>query len=272
MSKRRKKKGLLAAQKPKRRWSLFARFWKISLLGFLLSLSLGWTYIWLQKHPAQRLSSHERPQLVADKDLSPDDQVRIRDAYRHLSEVTPETLAPLALELHQSMGLRSINVIQTKPFQIHVATEPFVAAMVVELDMWRFVTDDGIVFGQTTEREVQTLPVLKGLDRKAPLVRSPNGTIVPSSGNQRIIDDTLLAISEGKRYNIEYRTLLYDDFRGLAGELQEPAYKVTLGFTPYSNKYLKLEKILTSLKQRGLTSATIELDYKGKAFVKETVL
>jgi hypothetical protein len=35
---------------------------------------------------------------------------------------------------------------------------------------------------------------------------------------------------------------------------------------------MKLEKIILSLKERGLSSATIEVDYKGKAFVKESVL
>ena len=34
----------------------------------------------------------------------------------------------------------------------------------------------------------------------------------------------------------------------------------------------QLEKIILSLKERGLSSATIEVDYKGKAFVKESVL
>lgn len=273
MSKRRKPKGLLAGQRPKRRWPLFARYGKLSLLA-ILTLALAVSGIsWLHRQMFRPAGNGlERPQLLAAQSLDPEDQVRIRESYRSLDQVNAQTLLPMARQLHQSMGLRTINIIQTAPHRLWIATEPFEAQLLVELDRIRYVTEDGIIFGQLAENEISTLPLLKGLDRKAPLVRSPNGTLIPSSGNQRIIEDTILAIQEGKRYNIQYRSMIYDDFRGLTGELQEPAYRITLGFKPFDRKYLKLDKILASLKQRGLTSATIELDYKGKAFVKETVL
>ncbi len=275
MSKLRKKKGLLANQKPKRRSPFFTSIPKsIFLLILGVVLTFG-AYSWLQKTKPIDWAwsrSDERPQLSAASELNADDQGRIRDAYRRLDKAGPKELRQLAQDLHQNLGLRSIDLIQTSPFRLWIATKPFVATLIVELDRLRYVTDDGIIFGRVPENEVQTLPVLRGLDRKATLTTMANGELIPSAGNQRIIEETLLAIREGKRYNIFYRSINYDDFRGLVGDLQEPAYRVTLGFRPFENKYLKLEKILISLKQRGLTSATIELDYKGKAFVKESVL
>lgn len=275
MSKRRKKKGLLDKQKPKRRSPFFTRFPKTLLSLLFIGLLAVSTYFWLRKIGPVSWAwsrSDERPQLLAAPELGTEDQGRIRDAYRKLERVGPRELNQLAQDLHQNLGLRSIDLIQTSPFQIWIATKPFVASLIVELDRLRYVTDDGIIFGRVPENEVQTLPILRGLDRKASLTTMSNGALIPSAGNQRIIEETLLAIREGKRYNISYRSINYDDFRGLVGDLQEPAYRVTLGFRPFDNKYLKLEKILISLKQRGLTSATIELDYKGKAFVKESVL
>ena len=144
--------------------------------------------------------------------------------------------------------------------------------MIVDLDRRRFTTDDGIVFGEVADGSASSLPVLKGLDRRNAMQKTANGTYTVSAGNQKIIDEALLAIHDGSKYNIKYRSLVYDDFRGLSGDLEAMNYRVTLGFKPYSNKYMKLEKIILSLKERGLSSATIEVDYKGKAFVKESVL
>jgi hypothetical protein len=275
MSKKRKKRGLLHSQRPKRRWSLLSRVWKPFLFGFV-AMSFGLALVWSVRYLASEhglfYRSDERPQLAIITGLTPEEQARVLKAYQQLPAVTPKVMKGLAIELHQQMGLRRIDLIQTAPNRVAIATHPFIASLVVELDRLRFVTEDGIVFGQLTPEEAATLPVLRGLDRKAPLIRTANGTFVPSAGQQRPIEEALLAIKEGKDYNITYRTLTYDDFRGLSGELVEPSYRITLGFRPFESKYLKLDKILTSLKQRGLTSATIELDYKGKAFVKESVL
>jgi hypothetical protein len=275
MSKKRKKRGLLDSQKPKRRWSLLSRMWKPFLLGFVImsfALGLVWGIRYLSREHGIFYRNDERPQLSIVAGLDADEQTRVLKTYQQLTAVNPKAMKSMAIELHQQLGLRRIDLVQTAPFRLSIATHPFVASLVVELDRPRFVTDDGVIFGQLSPNEATTLPMLRGLDRSAPLIRTANGTFVPGAGQQRQIEEALLAIKEGRRYNILYRSLTYDDFRGLSGELVEPSYRITLGFRHFENKYLKLDKILTSLKQRGLTAATIELDYKGKAFVKESVL
>ena len=42
-----------------------------------------------------------------------------------------------------------------------------------------------------------------------------------------------------------------------------------MGRSPFENRYKKLEKILASLKGKRVENARIELDFEGKAFVKE---
>ncbi len=275
MSKRRRKKGLLDSQKPKRRHRLLRIFRKALPPLLLLGIGVGvsvWLKPRLQSLGLNFAPKDERPELQVLSSVGVDDQGPIRDAYSQLPRIDSETLPPFAERLHQSMGLRSITLIRTGPQRLSIGTEPFAAAMIVELDRRRFATDDAIVFGEATDGAGSSLPVLKGLDRRNLPERTANGTFLVSSGNQKIIEETLLAIHEGSKYNIKYRSLVYDDFRGLSGDLEASNYRVTLGFKPYSNKYMKLEKIILSLKERGLSSATIELDYKGKAFVKESVL
>jgi|GEM_PF-3177197 len=275
MSKRRRKKGLLESQKPKRRHRLLHIFKKLlpPILVIAGGVAIGqWLKPRLHSFGLPFARSDERPELQVLSSIGVEDDAPIRSAYQQLSAMDGETLPAFAEKLHQSMGLRAITLIRTSPQRIAVGAEAFAAAMIVELDRRRYATDDGIIFGEAVEGMASSLPVLKGLSRKNALDRTANGTFIVSAGNQKIIEESLLAIHEGSKYNIKYRTLVYDDFRGLSGDLEDSNYRVTLGFKPYTHKYMKLEKIIISLKERGLSSATIELDYKGKAFVKESVL
>lgn len=275
MSKRRRKKGLLDSQKLKRRYRLLPLFKKLLPPVLMIAGGVGLS-IWLKPRLASPgfnfLKNDERPELHVLSSIGVEDEAPIREAYTQLSVINGDSLPTFAERLHQKMGLRSITLIRTAPERLSIGTEPFSAALIVELDRRRFATDDGIIFGEFTEGTVSSLPVLKGLDRRQNMVRTANGTYHVTAGNQKIIDEALLAIHEGSKYNIKYRSLVYDDFRGISGDLEATDYRVTLGFKPYSNKYMKLEKIILSLKERGLSSATIEVDYKGKAFVKESVL
>jgi len=270
MAPSRKKKSLLSSQKPKRRWSfafLSSKKFILVSLGLLGSaILLRQSYIYLSH--TSLFTFEERPQLQALRGLTEPEQANILTRYRELQTVEPKHLNRFAKGLYQTMGLRSIQLIQTAPDRLAIATEPFTPRLVAELDQLRFVTDDGIVFGGQSPSEAPTLPVLRGLYKSSPFVKGDNDTFILSAANQRIVDEALLAIKEASRYNIQYRSLTYDEFRGLSAEMLEPNYRITLGFRPFEAKYLRLEKVIENLKDRGLTSATIELDYKGKAFVK----
>lgn len=272
MGKKRKKTNLLANQKPKRRLSLAPRTIRRALLALVIILLAGIglyrSYRWIL---SSSWSLDERPILQATRGLSDSERNSILEKYRQIQTSTPEQLHRFSEQLYKNLGLRSIQMIQTAPDRITLATEPFVPALVVELDKLRYVTDDGIVFGTAPASEGSGLTVLRGLYKVPAGPRRDNGTVIIGEANQRIVNDALLAIKEAKRYNIKYRSLTYDEFLGLSGDLLEPNYRVALGFAPFDAKYEKLKKIIDTLKEQGAQAATIELDYKGKAFIKQTV-
>ncbi|MBC7661777.1 MAG: hypothetical protein H7249_18945 [Chitinophagaceae bacterium] len=270
MGQKRKRKTLLSSQKPKKRWSFSAESSKkfvvygLGTLGTLFLLYKSYDYL----SQTSAFAFEERPQLQALRGLSDQEKEAILTRYRQMGHLAPKDLAEFSKGLYRSMGLRSIQLIQTAPDRITIATETFTPKLIAELDKMRFVTEDGIVFGGPTSTEATGLPVLRGLYRSAPFTKSENDTLVLSAANQRIVDEALLAIKEGSRYHYQYRTITYDEFRGLSAEMLESNYRVTLGFQPYRDKYERLEKILEGLKDSGQTSASIELDYKDKAFVR----
>ena len=275
MTKKNRRKKILDSQKLRNRLGLFAIYrhtLSLSAAAIIATLAILWIKPRLQAMGFDNRIFVERPTLTVISSLSDAERKSMQDEYQRISSVNAATLSQLTERLHQSLGLRSITLIRTGPQSLAIGSVAFSPALVVELDRRRFVTDDGIIFGDASAGEEFSIPSLRGLEHHSELIKSKNGTFSTSNSNQRIIADTLLAIQEGSKYNIKYRKLIYDDFRGISGELEGSNYRVTLGFSPFANKYMKLEKIIISLKERGLSSATIELDYKGKAFVKESVL
>lgn len=271
MGKSRKKKTLLASQKPKKRWHIpFPSSKKIVLyaLGFFAGAIIAYrSYIFLGESKLFTLES--RPSLHAVRGLSESEQTAILEKYQALNGVSSEELESFSRSVFRNLGLRSIQLIQTAPDQLSIATENFTPRIIAQLDKPRFVTDDGIVFGTVGPNEVPTMPRLEGLYKNAPFTKSENETMVLSAANQKIVDLALLAIREGARYNIQYSLLTYNEFRGLSAQMLESDYRITLGDPPYDRKYERLAKVIASLRDRGSLRASIEVDYKGKAFVKE---
>lgn len=271
MGQSRKRKTLLASQKPKKRWHIPFPSSKKIILGTLGLAATGFLvyrgYSYLGN--TALFAFEERPKLHAIGGLSESEQTAILQKYREMSKVDPDELERFSRTLFRGMGLRSIQLIQTAPDRIAIATENFTPRLIADLDKPRFVTADGIVFGTVGSDVTPGLPTLHGLYKNAPFTKSENETLVLSAANQKIVDEALLAIQEAARYNIQYSSLTYNEFRGLSAQMLELDYRITLGDPPFKAKYQNLEKVITSLKDRGTQRASIEVDFKGKAFVKE---
>src|SRR5688572_2061280 len=166
MSKTRRKKGLLDSQKPKRRHRLIPLCQRLLPPVLVIAGAVG-VSAWIKHRLAASglafLRLDERPELQIMSSIGVTDEGPVREAYDQLHHVDGETLPPLAEGLHQKLGLRSITLVRTGPQRLAIGTEPFAAAMIVELDRRRYATDDGIVFGDVAEGAASSLPVLKGL-------------------------------------------------------------------------------------------------------------
>src|SRR6478735_4135021 len=109
MSKRRRKKGLLDSQKPKRRYRLLPLCKKLLPPVLVIAGAVGVSY-WLKARLASSglafLRQDERPVLQILSSIGIDDDGPIREAYSQLPSVDGSTLPDFAERLHQKMGLR----------------------------------------------------------------------------------------------------------------------------------------------------------------------
>jgi hypothetical protein len=71
--------------------------------------------------------------------------------------------------------------------------------------------------------------------------------------------------------NIPVKQLNFQKFRGYALTLQDDT-EIVIGLKPFAYKLKKLNDILTGLARDGIVASRIELDYEGKAFIKERKL
>ena len=116
---------------------------------------------------------------------------------------------------------------------------------------------------------VEGLPILTGLSPIDKIEYKGDRSIYLPINDLEIIQKANLLIEKALGYNIKYKKINYDEFRGFSGQLLKNNYSVVLGFPPFEPKYKKLNRIIYELKTQGKFSANIELDYQGKAFVKK---
>lgn len=78
--------------------------------------------------------------------------------------------------------------------------------------------------------------------------------------------DLIKAIDDAK---LDIKSIHHLRFRGFVVKLSETETDVTLGYGSFEKKLVKLKQILGSLNRRSINAERIELDFEGKAFIKE---
>jgi hypothetical protein len=140
MSKKRRKKGLLDSQKLKRRYRLLPLLKKLLPPTLVIAGGVGLS-LWLKPRLVSFgfdfMKNDERPELQVLSSIGVEDDAPIREAYSQLTPISSDSLPEFAERLHQKMGLRSITLIHTAPERLAIGTEPFAAAMIVDLDHFR---------------------------------------------------------------------------------------------------------------------------------------
>ena len=180
-----------------------------------------------------------------------------------------EDVKKFAIDLQHEIAASRVHLFRIKPTVVSIRYEFFQPVAAVQLGSGKLVNSAGKVFGSFSETKHSHLPYLKGLEIVKKLRYLEDQSLTISEKNSRLIQESLLLINTGMRYNIRYKTILFDPYRGFSALLRDKRIRVEMGRSPFEKKYKKLEKILASLEKKRVTAARIELDFKGKAFVKE---
>jgi hypothetical protein len=139
------------------------------------------------------------------------------------------------------------------------------------------MTLDGTVFGDAADNAGNPSSASPGVIITGVFDQRPNPTVddslrvIITAEERRHLFDALEVWQRSNESGVEIRQINFQKFRGFAVSLADGT-EVVLGLKPFDYKLKKLRGILDGLKRDGVAAARIELDYEGKAFIKERKL
>lgn len=280
MAKRKNKKisksKVLEQQKPKRKWRVSRNLKKT----FLLSLAgLAVYYAYHNRHKVDFIELSQLIQGSGEKDhevklsifpeVAKDDEVTVRQLFSAIDRLSRSELKSRLQQAQELLAAKAISMIQIRPHHFALFIEFHTPKFAIDLGKARFVNNQGEVFGFFKEGQHSWLPILRGLKLTQKPEFFPNQTMKLDLETKTVVDEALFLLDLSLSYNITYRELHFDPYRGFRGQLSNHRISVELGREPFDTRLSRLRKILDDLTQKGVSSAHIELDYQGKAFVQE---
>jgi hypothetical protein len=287
--------GVLSRQKPQKKRR--GRKFSFSALKFLLPLLLVFTFaavvIYFRSPTFTQSSSRAESSATVPKSKNPwkvvvrttDDRPLSDEQMAEVAAIVRDTvvqgkkseLRDASRLIVQKLALGVAAVTRTGKFGLVVSVSQRVPLLGVYADKPRFLTEDGIVYGDyTAESDAGSMvgPIVNGIfdNRAESFVVGSNGTLAIGPDESSLLKETAELYKAIRSSNHKIKSIDFRRFRGFFIVLQNSETEVALGRSPFSGKLARLHEILTRLEKTASTAARIELDYQGKAFIKEKKL
>lgn len=212
-------------------------------------------------------------EIVSHDGASPARQERARTETLRLLLEHGGDLDEVAKRLQNTLPAKSVGLVDAGGERVLVAVTYRVPLIRVEADLMRLLSTDGEIYGEARTEPEKMLPLITGLfEPRETLTWNDEGALSLDTSRRQSVKDALELIDALKKSRIVFDEIRHVPSRGLTLVNQSEKFEVFLGRAPYDKKISRLEKILVKLRVKGTTAARIELDYEGKAFIKEKAL
>ncbi len=215
--------------------------------------------------------------IGADGSALPDD-IRheiYRIAQKLVKTGSPEELHALARQTESLGMLDSVKVIRPVTNTIILSSNLRRPSLLVEVgSQTRYLTADGTVFGDASEpssfggSSMPSVTVSGIFDQRTTMNVDPSMRLLVLPEERLHLADAIDIWQKAAESGIEARAIKYQRFRGFSVVMPDES-EIVLGLSPFDFKLKKLRSILDGLKRDGIVASRIELDYEGKAFIKE---
>lgn len=186
---------------------------------------------------------------------------------------------PLAADIRYRFGLESVQLTRNGIDQMRIVAQPREGILRLQSHSMKLMTKDFFVFGNADYGNEQ-LPVLQGSVFRVSSMERDSGDLSAQPLRDKALraaENAVDIMGQFSEKGLEGNTLIWDEHRGMTISLVPAAdtqpfdnIDVLLGLPPYKEKVTRLgqmledrRKALQPLPQR------IELDFDGKAFIKE---
>lgn len=195
-------------------------------------------------------------------------------ARKFLHSGSSKELANIAQRVQSLGGFESVRALRTGERRIVLAIKPrrpiLLASSEKEL---HYVTDQGLAFGRLGTRDLPPdLPILSGVLQE-PLQSHSDGHLVLPPRTQQVLAEAAALTRMLGRESLTPESLRFDPEIGIDIVLQGPnPVSIRMGFGPFGEKIQRLKKVLSDLETQKLRAESIELDFEGKAIVRDLPL
>ena len=199
-------------------------------------------------------------------------------AAKSLRTGSPQELRSLARNVESSGMLESVRVIRPVTDAVILTAELRKPSLLIDVGTkTRFLTADGTIFGDAADSSTQSnhpkpnVRVTGIFDQRPNPQLDQSQRVITTSDERRHLEDTLEIWGLVRNSGVDIKSISFQKFRGYALILDDDT-EIVIGLQPFAYKLKKLQNILDGLRRDGIVASRIELDYEGKAFIKERKL
>ena len=197
--------------------------------------------------------------------------VRTLSEAQDLDHAHLESLARAILVMHRA---RSVALVRLAPDRISVRMEFHEPRYRVQADKTRLVSREGAIYGAPMTEKDMNLPFLNGIIHKGeePASFHEDGRLVVTVETAELVKEAVKLIEALSEHNVTPSGVTFTPYRGFSVNLSDSELEVSFGRAPFGERPARLVAILDKLKAKGTLASRIELDFDGKAFIKEKPL
>ena len=232
----------------------------------------------------RKLTLFEKDKLqISFAHSSENDQVRqkIRDESvakisdeigRNLTDLSQESFLTTAKKLQAKFHLDFLQISRVGIQQLVIDFQERRPLLKVHADQLRFLSDKAQIYGEASET-ADGLVSIHGLfdDEVNPWIFADDATLKLSQSQTERLQESLelKASIDHQKTLADLVSLRFNRFRGFTGTFGKDGLEVSFGRKPFAKKMESLQKIFDQSSKKGSQLQRIELDYLGKAFIRE---
>lgn len=285
MSKKKKIKyfSILSKQKPKKRKN---KVHNIKILAFCIFTLAMFSLVYVYRNIDKDIFSFKMiklekvkysiPQIVIKPEesghLSDDIVKKISDyAYRIIKDSNQMDFEDIAKKIQNNFKFTRVHIFQSSSEQLVIFPFRRKAVLTTSINnKTYFISDENQVFESEDISKDNLVKVSNIVERsRGKLKFDEDNSLELESEEEKYIQESLVLYHSLIKNNFEIKQIDFNKYRGFYVTINNSEIEVILGRMPFDQKIKRLLQIIELQKSSGTQISKIELDYEGKAFIKE---
>ena len=252
-------------QKPKKRKNHIPRNIPHLKKSITIAVALGFSTIsffltFWSKEP--RLSDSIKVQFIEERSqkISEKNKRAITEAIHKKMAGSSIDLLKITQIIKRKLELDSVRVVMPYPDHLVlnlIQRKPFLG---IKLKSFHWVSHSGHIYGSIKKPKDLKLPFLKGIPRRSKKFTRESQSL--------LIKEAVTLVKNLQEQSYQIHLVEYLPYRGFKVKTIDDI-DIFMGRKPFRSRIKRLRKITTRMSAKGVRVSRIELDYNGKAFIKE---